>query len=488
MQTTTKIHTEDGQFAGDGRDQFEALLSRLEGQAQPKLLLHVHGGLVSAQAGEQIAERLEHDWFGALKTEGWETAYVIWESSVRETVQNDRDDLAKEPLLVRYILMLAAWIEDQLTPGPYARPKDLEAAKRRLDGPGDLNRVKQSVGGDFDKALICEALADDQLLDTKLAAQLSGDTLLRTLHAKVDAAAERGRASHRLDGEIIDRVRARQVAPSNLDPRGLGAADLVLIPALVLAGLRVLGRLLSGRDHGVYCTIVEEIARVAFLAKCGAAGWGSMKQDTHNHFKHAAPGDLLIERLFALAQSKPVRVLFVGHSAGAVFGCYFAQAAARPPPKLLLDYVFLAPAVRLDLAADLLVRNPRGLNRARIFTMDDQREIDDELDGYDFGKIYPRSLLYLIAGVLEEHNSGWPRSYADAPILGLQRHLERDRGLSRAEKKFRSDIRTLVGHDIVYSGTDGGDGRRCEAHTHGTIDGDEPTLKSVLHLARKGYD
>lgn len=484
---TTKIHTEDGHFAGDGRDQLDALLSRLEAQAQPKLLLHVHGGLVSAQDGEQIAERLEHDWFGALKKEGWETAYLIWESSVRETVENYRDDLAKEPLLVRYILKLAAWIEDRLTPGPYARSNDLEAAKQLLDRPGDLTRVKESVGADFEKAAICEALADDQLLDTKLAAQVTAAPLLRKLHAEVEAAASRGRTAHRLDREIVDRVRARQAAPSGLEPRGLGAAEVVLVPLFVLAGLRVIGRLASGRDHGVYCTIVEEIARVVFLAKCGAAGWRSMKQDTANHFDRDAPGDVLIDRLFTIARSKPVRVLLVGHSAGAVFGCYFAEATARPPPKLQLDYAFLAPAVRLDLAAELLVRKPRGLNHLRIFTMDDRREIDDELDGYAFGKVYPRSLLYLIAGVLEDHGASRGRSYPDAPILGLQRHLETNRGLTKAEKKNRKDIRTLVGQEIVYSGIDGGDGRRCEATTHGTIDRDEPTLRSVLHLARKGY-
>ena len=289
-----------------------------------------------------------------------------------------------------------------------------------------------------------------------------------------------------LDPEALARIAARRAVVSTMDDRGLTATELALFGLVVRAGLRVLKRLAEGRDHGVYCTIVEEVLRALYLAKCGAVAWGFMKSDTADHFAKDRPGDLLVSRLFGLAQSgKPVRVLFVGHSAGAVFAHYFARAAVRPPPGLTLDYALLAPASRIDLAADLLVDKPSGLDRLRAFTMGDAREIKDDLDHTPFGKIYPRSLLYLISGVLEETPRG--RSYADAPILGLERHLERDTGLSASERKARAKIKKVFADEIIYAPTDQGPGRQCDTHTHGTIDHDTATLASLISLARDGY-
>lgn len=480
------IHTANGRFADDGRAQFDRLVAALEAADEPRLLVHVHGGLVSKAKGDEIASDLDKACaYGPLHAEGWTTAYFIWESSVREAIRNNQDELASQPLLLRYILALAAWIMGDGKLLQADTDEALRLAMEYLDrtDPPDLG----PIGDDLDKAQGVDALAEDQLLDTRLAERLRADPELRRLHAKVEAAAVEGGEAADLDTPVLERVRARRTIGSKMDTKGMGAAELALIPLLVAAGFRVIVRLLRGRDHGAYCTIVEEVLRAVYLAKCGAQAWTLMKQDTADHFAKDAPGDLLLSQLISMAEDgKPVRVLFVGHSAGAVMASYFANATPRLPQGLTLDYALLAPAVRMDLAADLLTVRPRGLDHMRVFTMDDERERRDNLDDTPFGKLYPRSLLYLIAGVLEETSQHG--SYADAPLVGLQRHLQGDRGLNKKERKARSLMGTLLKGDVVYAGQDGGPGRQCETHTHGTIDHDGATLASLRWLARSGYD
>lgn len=482
------IHTENGDFAGDGRQHYDRLVDALGASDAPRLLIHVHGGLVSEAAGRMAAERLDSiQGYAMLKNDGWTTAYFLWESSVREAVLNNQAELAKQPLLVRYILKLAAWIEGAVS---VAEETDdpLAAVQRALDGPPPPPEVLSARMGqaEYDLLDVAESLADDQLLATSLADQLRNDVTLRKLHEGVEAAARTGQETrHDLDAEVMARVRARVVGPSTSDHLSFTKAELAILPLIVRAGYRVLRRYRNGRDHGAYCTIVEEILRAVYLAKCGAQAWGLMKKDTADHFARGRPGDLLLAELRALAQTRPVRVLFVGHSAGAVFGAHFANQAAHAPPGLTIDCAFLAPAIRMDLAAELLVRKPGRLNHVRIFTMADDREARDNLDNTGFGKVYIRSLPYLIAGVLEETASG--RSYADAPLLGLQRHLTGDRGLTPAEKQARQDVLGLVGGELVFTGVDGGPGRRCDTRTHGTIDQDMPTLESLIDIARRGF-
>lgn len=482
------IHTENGDFSGDGREHHDRLIAALKASSAPKLLIHVHGGLVSEAAGRAAAERLDSiQGYAMLKNDGWTTAYFLWESSVREAVLNNQAELAKQPLLIRYVLKLAAWIEGAVS--IEGDPEDpLAAVQRALQGAPPAEDVLRARMGqaEYDLLDVAEALADDQLLTTNLADQLRDDAALRELHEDVEAAARTGQETrHDLDAEVMARVRARVIGPSTSDHLGFTRAELAILPLIVRAGYRVLRRYRGGRDHGAYCTIVEEILRAVYLAKCGAQAWGLMKKDTADHFASGRPGDLLLAELRALAQTRPVRVLFVGHSAGAVFGAHFANQAAHAPPGLRIDCAFLAPAIRMDLAAELLVRKPGRLDHARVFTMADDREARDNLDNTGFGKVYTRSLLYLIAGVLEETASG--RSYADAPLLGLQRHLIGDRGLTTLEKKARQDVLGLVSGELVFTGADGGPGRRCDTRTHGTIDQDMPTLESLIDIARRGF-
>ncbi|WP_428152347.1 hypothetical protein [Brevundimonas sp.] len=487
------LHTRDGRFVDNGVE-LAAVLERLDADPTPRLLLHVHGGLVSYPKALEIADRLDGMVPGKanytpLKNAGWQTSYLAWESSVAESIGNNHDELSRNPLLVRYILRLAAWIERRGWETLAVEEEDLAAVRRRLDEPPPpAGALYIAIGPDASKVEEAEALDTDQLLDTDLGRQILNDPGIERFHTEIVGEPGKVAPGRDIDPEVLARIAARSAHPSPLLPnsRGSSAADFVLVPLLVLAGLRAIKRLVTDRDHGVYCTLVEEIARVAFVAKCGASDWAMMKQDTLDHFDHGAGGNLLLEGLTALARTRPVRVLLVGHSAGAVFGCHFAEQASALPGNVTVDYAFLNPAVRIDQMASSLVQKPRRLDNIRVFTMTDEREKKDDLDGNLFGKIYPRSLLYLISGVLEFlPDSG--RTYPDAPISGLQRHLRRQATLTRTERAARDALLGLIEPQIVYAGVDGGDGRRCDATTHGSIDEDRQTIESIIHLGLTGY-
>lgn len=200
----------------------------------------------------------------------------------------------------------------------------------------------------------------------------------------------------------------------------------------------------------------------------------------------------MLARIAALAQATdgPVRLLFVGHSAGCVLACELLSEAGALPDNVTADFVFLAPAVRMDKAAAVLAAADARIGNLRIFALKDERERTDPLDGVLPVSIYPRSLLYLISGVLERDDDG--DSWADAPLLGMQRHLEglADDRLTSAERASRNTIRAFLAAAparVVFSGSSAGDGLNTDARSHGGFDEETQTLASIRHIAAHGF-
>jgi hypothetical protein len=124
-------------------------------------------------------------------------------------------------------------------------------------------------------------------------------------------------------------------------------------------------------------------------------------------------------------EDQPVRVILLGHSAGAIYVTellrkFYASCDERLR-KQLFEVIFLAPAVSYaDFARMWEETGGSQVSRLRIFTMLDCYEKEDRVLGSVFGKhvpfavnYYNRSLLYLISGDFESH--------PDEPLLGLDR-------------------------------------------------------------------
>ena len=485
----TIFYTKNGRLDPESVQPIDDMLARLAAADDPRLLLFVHGGLVPEGAGVNTAIQLASA-FAPLASAGWETGFPIWRSGVGETIRINQEELAQEPRFVRIVLRLAEWVDRKLGHGfidkAFVDTGNVEGALAALDaapqpGAGAVEAAL-TASGDLERALNVEGLSDQHLEETDLAQDLMADG---ELVAMLEA-----------DLPMVDReVRARATAarlvalPQTANKfAALSPAAWVVALAVARGGYRVLKRCLQDRDHGVGPTIVEEVIGALYLDKAGSAAWRLMKGDAQQHFDPGAAGTRLLDGLSAIARAgKNVRLMTIGHSAGSLFAAQLAHQAARAPANLHCDFVLLAPAVRIDEAAAQFAAG--RVNGFRLFTMHDVYERANHLDGNGFGKLYHRSLLYLISGVLER---GTTARYADAPLLGLERHLAPGYSPSSKERAALAAAKSFFGAGpdrVIYAHTTGSaaPGRTTGSSVHGGFWGDPETLDSIRWIAQRGY-
>lgn len=172
------------------------------------------------------------------------------------------------------------------------------------------------------------------------------------------------------------------------------------------------------------------------------------------------------------AQAAKLEFHAVGHSAGSIFHCHFLPALeaafkgiAKAPKPIFKSLALLAPAVRIDLFAQMLVpRVGASIGACAMFTMKRQSELVDNVI-----EVYRKSLLYFVRNACENPTS--------TPILGLEESVRADPalvqffGLGAAKGKA----------EAVWSPTSAMSGNAASrAVHHGDFDNDSPTMNSVM--------
>lgn len=469
--TLTRFVTSKGAFAPGAKASVDAMLARLAAAERPRLVLFVHGGLVSLADGSQSAQDFALK-IGALVGEGWEVAAPIWQSGLSETILQNWDELESEPVFNRLIYRIILWAErrwgERVIAGALT---DLPGA-RRAQAAWDL------TPGDLDRAAHADSLPDDVLLEDELAQEILAD-------AELVAMLEVGQPL--MDERIVAMCQtAQRLRPASVEKSLSPRAALVIAAKVVRIGWRVINRLHAGRDHGLRPTVVEELLRELYLAQAGARLWDEMKESARQHFEGDNAGAYLLAGLSEIARSgKEVKLVAIGHSAGSLFCGRLALATQLAPASLTVRHILLAPAIAIDEAADVYARGRyEGL---RIFTMDDAREQANALDGNAFGKVYTRSLLYLISGALENRGTN-----PDAPLLGMQRHLAPRYTPKPAESAALQRLRTVLGDlpaALVFapSPPNAPAGQTTDSRKHGGYWADDQTVQSIMAIARDGF-
>jgi hypothetical protein len=292
---------------------------------------------------------------------------------------------------------------------------------------------------------------------------------------------------------------ARDVATSS--ERGLGGAALLLARKAIPVLHRVVSRLRDGTHHGVHCTISEELLREFYVGAAGSFIWEGMKGDIHKAFasNEGLTGEALhggtyfLERLRDYLNddsNPPLKVSLVGHSAG---GIYISELLAKAGEVLPEGFKFnqvimLAPGVDFELFKKGVVDHADRIRSFRMFTMRDELEQKDILIRFEapvpgepgktklveLGAIYPRSLLYLVSGLLEGDR--------EKPILGMERFFldsspHRDQSVEAVKGYLGGTGR------VVWSVVEEGDaGLICGARSHGGFGNEALTLRSIIHL------
>jgi hypothetical protein len=471
------IHTRaDGVLDGTTPDQVAAL-ARAAASAD-RVVIHFHGGLVSSERGFETAERLAAEYQRAAAY----PVFFVWSSGLVEIVTGNLREILGEELcqqLLRWVLRFTVGKLGQtgaqraagVLTLPYEMEVNAELQRRgRGDEPYAATRPRGEVEpvDDLEREQLEQALSDD----AGLAAGL--EAVLASRHPERQRTGARGIPVER-------RASARTLmSPETLaeiDPGAAGGRRGILGTALLAKKVgtvfaAVVRRFRDGTDHGVYPTVVEELLRELYVANVGGAIWAAMKKDTADTF--ATDGEPRGGALFLKEfRTDHPDVTLVGHSTGAVFSDNYL--AAMPAGAKPVKVVLLAPACTFEHLAQGLAHRDL-VERFRLFTMADSAEQEDHL----VPGLYPRSLLYLVSGLLERDGSG--RS-AHVPVVGMQRYYDtrfaRLDGVQVVQEYLAAERDRLV---LSPTPADAVAGLRAAALHHGAFDEDAEVLASIRKL------
>ncbi|TYL71654.1 hypothetical protein [Bradyrhizobium cytisi] len=468
------IVLKDGELMGSSRLDLKTTMESVRNAGgNPTIAIHFHGGLVGQSDAEGAASKLAPEYAST----GSVPIFVIWQTGLFETLQNNWKEIFKteffEGILERVLQFLVGRAEQP--PGARGAPLDVphpkevrkEVAKRKTgeEPYQGLNPEPAKMAPDL-------TVAEDQQFKEAI---LKDASLAASAHAILKNADVR-----QFEPELQDAIRDSE---KEMAAGGRGLITAFVLGVAVKAFMGALRRLNRGRGHGLYVTAVEEVAKAIFAADVfGRFAWNAMKQDTKDAFQDGDErfgGTALLYELEQIwAHGLRPRIVLVGHSAGAIFVCEMLKAAAkRLPADIKFEIILLAPACTFTLFDSMLTLAPDRIAAFRCFGMSDEFEQKDAM----LGNLYPRSLLYLVSGALEEA--------ADEPLLGMQRFHSRKSPFSDDEIPGIKRVIETIGsreHTWIWSMSSIGAGFDCGAASHGGFDFEPNTLSSVKHILQNG--
>lgn len=473
------------------------------------LVIHFHGGLNRrSYALEHIVPPLTLKYRQANAY----PLFFVWESGVVEALVNNKDELSRDPAFRELVKKVTEWVLKKVSLSSDITFKGTEG--QDID---DIYRLRQEFDQWFDGKTPAPPVPDSQVpsgptpLNTR-AAGITVDSLAEDIVDEMDddpafkkalqeaynatltdgQVQTRGQGSGQKAGIVLlsqkaqDELFSAPVAPDGATgapgkERGIFTwiAIARFTATIVMAAIK---RFHEGTDHGVYCTVVEEVLRHAYGDLLGAGIWNAMKKDTADSFATDpdACGTLVIAKLRELEKAGRTfrRITLVGHSTGAIYICNFLDAARAAGLTTPLRCIFLAPAVTCARFARAIERHRNdGLADFRMFAMHDERESADRM----LGVVYTRSLLYFVSGLLEgDEVDGRFSGTIDMPIVGMERYFTSaafhdDPHVSTvlqylAEKPNRTVWAYAMGQAA---------GLNSDARKHGDFDNEPATLESV---------
>jgi pimeloyl-ACP methyl ester carboxylesterase len=431
----------------------DEILEAVRDRKPGKVAVHFHGGLVKEAKGLELAGRIIPTYENA----GAYPITIVWETGLLETVKANLTTVNQTKLfnkLVNYGIRHAAkWLGASLGargPGQPMSMAEVEAARASGAEIEKMDAQARGPGGVQTEADV-EAIEPD--IELEVQADLEADPEVEAIFAAEGAEGERG---------ILSTVAATKV--------------------VVKVVTRTLKRFTGKRDHGVIATVVEEVLREAYLADVGEWIWTGMKTAAADMWKpnlgpvdqssHA--GSYLLEGLAALQRERPeLTVDLIGHSAGSIAIAHLLETAAeRHPDFRVRNLILLAPAASHQVFEEGILAHQELFAAFRMFTMEDALECKDHL----VAGVYPRSLLYLISGILDGE--------ADSPVVGLRRHTAGQAPYDGAPYARVSQFLAAPENRLVLSRTrdDAGPGLQTWSAKHGDFDDDEHTLASLTAI------
>lgn len=467
-----------------------------------KVVIYLHGGLISASKGLEKAKRLAPEFVG----DGAHPVFFIWETGLFETIWNNWREIANEAFFRRLVARVMKWVVGKLTDigggksidGTLRLPDDLDMAEefeKIASGatpyadlevvpnlvdvtPAEQKRFEEDLAADDELQADVQAIVDEATpANEKQTKGVKGVTLV-----------DRRSGKSLMSPDVVEDL--KEDAAQAGDKIGIfESAKLIAMAGKIF--WRVIRRFVKKRDHGVYETVVEEVLREFYIANVGAGVWDLMKRDAGQTFVktpgQVRGGEFLLAELGRQLGDRRPEITIVGHSAGSIFACHMiehaAQARADASHPLPADFrfkrlVFMAPAARMDLWAATVDRYDDLFEHFRMFSLSNGLET-----GYwEVPVLYPASLLYMISGLLEEDANG--KSAFDMPITGMQRYYRRTGVYQQPEVVTARDYLAANAplREVWSRDSTSGHGRQSTAERHGAFDKDDETLASLKYI------
>ena len=513
------LYLRDGKYDGMTRADVATTFATFRAQtATNRLALFFHGGLVDRTWGQQGAANEYEAYQGVVFP-----LFFIWESGIWELLAHHLPLVFAETIFGRIVYHATELLSSKNPQIPSALSADQFAL---LDSSSlsitDTDRMKIDVtSADIDAFMT--AIKNDEKIQQEAVAIARTSHAMESLLART-ATNQSLQLSPRtyLSPEVVSAIRGAygQANRANLatvdtldalpfDIGGALQAAWAVAKAAVPVVINCVRRFAASRDHGITCTIVEEVLRALYLANTGSSIWEEMKRETEDAFgadSNVYGGTAVIDELCAQLKQEPNFVVtLVGHSTGAVYIGNFlvhidAALRAQGDITTVFDILLMAPACTMDFYAASYASRVRGI---RIFQMKDATERQDHLMSRDvgpgdssiLGNVYPRSLLYLVSGICEyfEGQRGSDSHVFDGddmPILGMDRFYVQTGVFTSADYPSIGQARTQFAiapppaatkfvRVLSPTARTPNDGYRSTSLKHGNFPGDPSTQDSI---------
>jgi hypothetical protein len=451
----------------------DTLFDRISKTGTQKLVLYFHGGLVNEQNGLQTAQRM----WNLFNEEAYSIAFV-WKTGFLETLKQQLEVIYNSPkfqILKKYVSFRSSNKLGRGSGRGTRQVMTLEEIERELQKENPFEELDEIARQEAEQLSERDLNNIEEQLKEELEADWDRDSQFADLIQ-----------DYTFEDLPIPELEGFEAPETEVEKTRGG---LISLKVLAQTAFNVVKRHWQKRSHGIYPTIVEEILRAIYLNYLGKWVWERMKNTAKGMWRpnqgeinaNSYVGMYFLEKLVSLQQDKPDLVIdLVGHSAGTICICHLINAIAEKYSHLKIrNVLFMAPACTSDLFYESIVTKTSLYQNFRMFTMRDDFEIRDSL----VPKIYTRSLLYFISGVLEDT--------ADKPIAGLEFHLKGkspgdydafihygdDDAKLRAIREF---LLTPGSNRLVLSQTTAANpGFNSNSTRHGDFDSDHTTLESL---------
>lgn len=320
------------------------------------LVFHFHGGLVSKDyALPNIAGPLTEVYQAA----GAYPLFFIWESGFGEAIWNNKGDLVNDPAFRELVKKVSEWALKKISitgacgfrGAGGQQIEDIDAFRKEYDKwfdqapAGPTVPPTETTGIDMSPVATIKARAatpDEDELAGQINSGFDDDPAFkRVMGEALNAATPTAKVATRGVGTDLARSQKLLLSSDALDEmfppeaEALGADGKIkdrgvfqwinVAKFVAKIVITVIKRFKNDRDHGLYCTVVEEVLRSAYGDLVGAAIWNQMKKDTLDSFADGTNtcGLAVVKKLKVLeAEGKAFQKLtLVGHSTGAIYIC-----------------------------------------------------------------------------------------------------------------------------------------------------------------------